>query len=226
MSLLPASASFEELVQDCFLAHRGTGLMLSALDMDLLSRWAEARVPFEVVARGIRRAAETKMWDNRPGEPALRSLRACRRFVDAEIRKYTARAAGRTGAKEEPSSPAVRAPEAPADAGPSWVEQRHQRMRAFLRKVAKEHAALTVVAGRLLARLRAPAPDPAGCERQEQLVRAALLRGLSFTERRAILREAARMAQNGPGISARARVLSRRFHRGAVLWKRLQLPAL
>ena len=37
MSLLPEGASFEELVQDYFLAVRGAGLMLSALDAELLS---------------------------------------------------------------------------------------------------------------------------------------------------------------------------------------------
>lgn len=40
MSLLPESASFEELVQDYFLAVRGAGLMLSALDTELLTTWA------------------------------------------------------------------------------------------------------------------------------------------------------------------------------------------
>ena len=82
MSLLPATASFEELVQDCFLSHRGAGLMLSALDAELVGLWAREEVPFEVVARGIRRAAEKALWDARPGEPVLRSLRACKREVE------------------------------------------------------------------------------------------------------------------------------------------------
>ncbi|MET0401169.1 MAG: hypothetical protein ABW123_02150, partial [Cystobacter sp.] len=69
MSLLPESASFEELVHDYFLALRGSGLMLSALDTELLSDWAGQAVPFEVVARGISRSAEKAMWDARPGEP-------------------------------------------------------------------------------------------------------------------------------------------------------------
>jgi hypothetical protein len=34
MSLLPDEATFEELVQECFLAHRGAGLMLSPLDLE------------------------------------------------------------------------------------------------------------------------------------------------------------------------------------------------
>src|SRR5689334_9671158 len=94
MSLLPESASFEELVQDYFLAIRGSGLMLSALDVELLTSWAEQGVPFEVVARGIARSAEKAMWDARPGEPVLRSLRACRKQVEAEIKKHRERTAG------------------------------------------------------------------------------------------------------------------------------------
>ena len=94
MSLLPEGASFEELVQDYFLAVRGSGLMLSALDTELLTSWAEQGVPFEVVARGIARSAEKALWDARPGEPVLRSLRACQRQVEAEIKKYRERSGG------------------------------------------------------------------------------------------------------------------------------------
>ncbi len=57
MSLLPDGASLEEWVQDCFLAYRGSGVTLSALDAEILSRWAHSGAPFEVIARGIRRAA-------------------------------------------------------------------------------------------------------------------------------------------------------------------------
>lgn len=95
MSLLPDDASFEELVQECFLAHRGQGLMLSALDAQLLSEWAKAQVPFEVVARGIRRAAERLHYDAKAGEAGPRTLRACKREVEAELKRYEARAAGK-----------------------------------------------------------------------------------------------------------------------------------
>src|SRR4051812_23614348 len=97
MSYLPEGASFEELVQDYFVAFRGSGLMLSPLDGELASAWARAGVPFEVVARGIRRAAEVALRDVRPGEPGLRTLRACRRAVEAEIKKFLDRSAGAGG---------------------------------------------------------------------------------------------------------------------------------
>jgi hypothetical protein len=94
VSLLPPDASFEELVQDCFVAFRGSGLALSAVDAELLRRWAELGVPFEVVARGIRRRAERALWDAMPNEPLLRSLHACRATVEREIRRYLTRVAG------------------------------------------------------------------------------------------------------------------------------------
>lgn len=95
MSLLPDDATFEEQVQECFVAFRGSGLMLSALDAQLLAEWARAKVPFEVVARGIRRVAEKAAYDARPGESGLRTLRACKREVEAEIERFRAREAGR-----------------------------------------------------------------------------------------------------------------------------------
>src|SRR5215471_6502125 len=87
MSLLPVGASLEELVQDCFLAYRGSGVALSALDEELLSRWARTGAPLEVIALGIRRAAEKGAWHAKPGEPALRSLRACRRQMQSEMQR-------------------------------------------------------------------------------------------------------------------------------------------
>ncbi|MBL9038439.1 MAG: hypothetical protein JNG84_07995, partial [Archangium sp.] len=65
MSLLPDSASFHERVQDCFVAYRGRGVSLSPADYDLVEAWAATEVPFEVVARGIRKAAEAALWDAR-----------------------------------------------------------------------------------------------------------------------------------------------------------------
>ena len=96
MSLLPPDATFEEQVQDCFVAFRGSGLALSAVDSELLRSWAERRIPFEVVVRGIRRRAERALWDAKPNEPPLRSLKACRAAVEREIRRYLARDVGRT----------------------------------------------------------------------------------------------------------------------------------
>jgi len=94
MSLLPPEATFAEVVQEAFLRLRGKGLMLGALDAELLSAWAETGVPSDVVIVGLERAATRTRWDARPGEVGPRSLRACRPEVEAEISSWRGRALG------------------------------------------------------------------------------------------------------------------------------------
>src|ERR1700687_4316484 len=129
MSLLPDGASLEEWVQDCFLAYRGCGVTLSALDAEILSRWAHSGAPFEVIARGIRRAAEKGAGHPPPGEPVLRSLRACRRDVETEIRRHGWQSTGAT--EQRRSSRGLRLP---AD--------RKAQARAELRRLAEDPPAL------------------------------------------------------------------------------------
>src|SRR5271170_5057553 len=94
MSLLPPEATFAEVVQEAFLRLRGKGLMLGALDAELLSAWADTGVPSDVVILGLERAATRTLWDARPGEVGPRSLRACRPEVEAEISSWRARVLG------------------------------------------------------------------------------------------------------------------------------------
>jgi hypothetical protein len=215
MSLLPESASFEELVQDYFLAVRGAGLMLSALDTELLTTWAREGVPFEVVARGISRSAEKALWDARPGEPVLRSLRACRRQVESEIKKYRALAAG-GGAPELPE------PHARRKKARTWEETRHARLCAALEDLAGREEALAPRVRRLLVTVLAHVPtEPAALDEQEALALLALLRALPFEERRAVWREARGAGAEQQVMSARARRVSRRFRRLAAVRRRL-----
>src|SRR4051812_19387680 len=100
MSLLPEGASYEEMVAELFLAVTGRGLMISALDGELVSEWAVRGVPVEAVARGIRRTAEKQDYDRRPGEPLLRSLRVCRREVEAEFKRHQRTSAGEGAADQ------------------------------------------------------------------------------------------------------------------------------
>jgi hypothetical protein len=207
--LLPAEARFEELVQDCFLAFRGAGVMLSTLDAELVSEWAALHVPYEVVARGIRRAAERALWDARPDEPGLRSLRACRREVNAEIKKYLDRAAGGVEAAE-----------------PKLEEDRHQKLRAALRKFARIEPRSAGVVGRLLAGpLSRGADSRTGTAREEDLVVAALTRALPFPERLSVTRQVRGHVAKANPLSAAGRRMSRRFHRGALLREVLELPS-
>jgi hypothetical protein len=101
MSLLPPEATFAEVVQEAFLRLRGKGLMLGALDAELLSAWADTGVPAEVVIAGLERAATRTRWDARPGELGPRSLRACRPEVEAEISSWRARVLGAGAAARE-----------------------------------------------------------------------------------------------------------------------------
>jgi hypothetical protein len=200
MSLLPDDATFHERVQALFVTYRGRGVSLSPEDVELVDRWAEAQVPFEVVARGVRLAAEKALWDAPEGEGQLRFLRACRRAVDAEQAKYLKRTAGRT-----------EAPEA------SWLTARHRKLVAVVRRLAKERPAL--------ARLSLPAvAHPDAQSRQEHLVLAAVVRTLPFAERLALVREARALASRLATVEARRSAA--RFHRDALVKRRLDLPPL
>lgn len=200
MSLLPQGASFEELVQDYFLAVRGAGLMLSALDTELLTSWAREGVPYEVVARGITRAGEKALYDARPGEPVLRSLRACKRQVDAEIKKYRTRSAG--GGEEA----------APKRKTRTWEETRHARLRESLEGLAAAEAGLAGRVRHLLDTVLAEVPvEPAKLDAQEGRVFLALLRALPFPERVALWRQAVRDAADTGGMSPHSRRIGRRF---------------
>lgn len=212
MSLLPQGASFEELVQDYFLAVRGAGLMLSALDTELLTLWAREGVPFEVVARGISRAAEKALYDARPGEPVLRSLRACRRQVDAEIKKYRARAAG-AGEAEAPRRKKAA----------TWEETRYARLRASLGALAEREPGVAARVRHLLETVLTQVPaEPAMLDAQETRVFFALLRALPFPERLELWREARGDAETA-GMSLRSRRMSRRFRVMARVRRRLGL---
>ena len=204
MSLLPEAASLEEMIQECFLAYRGAGLSLSALDAELLSSWARSGAPFEAIALGIRRAAEKAAWHARPGELALPSLRACRRQVEKEIRIALWRAAG-SGEKPK-RSPSGRA-----------------KIREALRRVAAERPELAAGISALDSALRSRTADS---PRQIDLLVARLLRALPFAERLAVLQGVRIRTQPlAERASVRARVLARRFERSAALRNTLGLPA-
>lgn len=204
MSLLPDSATFHERVQDCFVAYRGHGVSLSAVDLELLDGWAELEVPFEVIARGLRKAAEAALWDAAEGEGRLRSLKACRRDVEAEISKYVARAAGKT---------------APAVEQEPFHVTRHKKLVAAIKKATRPNVPAW------LARL--PVPDDfSGGDRQEQLALNLLLRALPFSKRRSLLHEARQVVEKAQAMSAATKRESLRFHRAALVRQAWAMSAL
>jgi hypothetical protein len=203
MSLLPDTASFHERVQDCFVAYRGRGVSLSATDVELLDAWAETGVPVEVVARGIRKASEAALWDATAGETHLRSLKACRRHVETEIKHYLRASAGRGEEAAAPAEP--------------FEVTRHKKLVASLKKALKPGVPAWV------ARLKVPA-DFQASERQEALAMALLARALPAPRRVELLREARRLVENTQAVSAGARRESLRFHRAALVRHAWGLP--
>ncbi len=208
MSLIPEHAGFHERVEACFAAYRGRGVMLSALDVELLDSWAQADVPFEVIARGIRKAAEAVLFDAAVGEDRLRSLRATRKHVEAEIRKYLKASAG----QHQPGAEAERS---------DGVEGRRKALEKSIRRDAKQYPAL--------ARLLASAPEEssfARLERLEHLAYALVLRAQTATTRRSLLREARALVQKAAPLSPAVRLESLRFHREALLKRHLSWKGL
>jgi hypothetical protein len=214
MSLLPEDASFEELVQDCFLAYRGTGLMLSPLDAALVTEWHEKGVPFEVVARGIRKAAEKALVDAPKGQTGLRSLRAAARSVDAEMRHHLARAVGVGQAPHVAETPMT------------FDVSHHQKVTRAVKALAEKRPDLARVTEEMLSGILArPPAEPGDASRRGDVVTVTLLRAMAFEERLPLLKDAhARVG--AVRMSARARRMSRRFHRAQVLTAHLGLPAL
>lgn len=192
MTLLPDSASFHEKVQACFVAFRRRGVSLSSMDVDLLEQWAAHDVPFEVIARGIRKAAEALLWDAVEGDEAPESLRSCRREVEAEIKKYVRETAGRGERSVTPHD--------------DFLTTRHKKLKAAVKKVASPL---------WLPQLKAPETFEAS-ERQEALVMLLLLRALPFEKRSSLLREARSLVEKAHVISAATFKESLRFHRVAL----------
>jgi hypothetical protein len=86
LSLIPADeVTYLDCVAEFFLAQRGTGLVISSPDVELVRAYEGAGVPSSVVCKGIERAFERRRHQ---GKPPLRRLTSCRRTIDAEVRRF------------------------------------------------------------------------------------------------------------------------------------------
>jgi len=217
MGLLPREASFAEEVADFFLAFRGAGVSLSPLDAELLLAWHQAGVPYDVVCRGIRRAAEKRAHHLAPGEPLLRTLRSCAKAVDDERKRAMGLRAGRATRSSEPA----KAPDDPL-----------ARARAALRKAIREGTApVRRSATQVLPLARDPEVDPARAfarvARIDEALALCYLRALPFSQRLALLRAArAPLAAALSRMSPRARRAALRAHRVLHARTHGELPAL
>ena len=89
MSDLPPDAlSYQAVVAEYFLGLRGSGLMLSPLDQELVAEWERRGLPVEVVCRGLRAGLEELVEQRAPGATLPRSLRALRFAVEGEWKAY------------------------------------------------------------------------------------------------------------------------------------------
>ena len=188
--------------------------MLSALDAALVTQWQENAVPYEVVARGIRKAAERAAQDAPRGQTGLRSLRACRRSVESELRLYRALVVG-VGSSQQG-----------AEAPISFEVSHHLKVTKALQNLALARPDLARVTDQLLSGILARPPTELGeASRRGDVVTVRLLRALSFPERVSLLK-VSRERLGGVRMSARARRMARRFHRTQVVVEHLGLPAL
>jgi hypothetical protein len=108
MSLMPLEEiTYADCIAEFFTSLKGSGLMLSPLDVELVRSYEVLGVPVDVVCRGIARAFEARRRNYRRGPPGEaprvpRTLRSCRRSIDAEVRKFLRSSAGRMVPPAEP----------------------------------------------------------------------------------------------------------------------------
>jgi hypothetical protein len=100
VSLIPSDAlSYPALVAEFFLQLRGSGLLLSPLDQELVGEWERRGIPAAVVCRGLRRGWDDLARDRAAAAASPRSLRALRGFVEEEWRGYRDGRVGDGGAR-------------------------------------------------------------------------------------------------------------------------------
>ena len=173
MSDLPASAlDYRTVVTEYFLGLRGSGLMLSPLDGEVVAEWERRGVPIAVVCRGLRRGLED-LAERRAGGP--RSIRALRFAVEEEWDAYRAWRVGDAPAPPQEADAAgdrlARAREIVADAGRDADGAEREGYRAAWRALARAaegpgsplervEAALAEADARILAAWLAGLPPP------------------------------------------------------------------
>ena len=220
MSLLPDDASYLEQVQAYFLAFRGDGLVLSPLDAQILDDWHSRGVPYQVVCRGIRKAAEVKFRDARPGEARLRTLRSCRSTVEREFKRFEGLSAGATQA------PSEKPPE-------HFAVTRLKKARSAIKKALStpETPAHGSALSRAFSVLDTQSEDPRIVSqlvsRADDLLAICYVRALPVLFRRRLVKDARTQAGPRPeGATARARKDALRAHLVALARAHGALPSL
>src|SRR5512138_2870406 len=178
MSDLPADAlDYQAVVAEYFLGLRGSGLMLSPLDQEVVAEWERRGVPVAIVCRGLRRGLED-LAERRAGGP--RSIRALRFAVEDEWDGYRAHRVGDAPAPPVEADAAddrlARARALVADAGRDADGAEREGYRAAWRALASAAEG----AGSPLERVEAALAEA------DARILAAWLGGLPAPERRAL----------------------------------------
>jgi hypothetical protein len=199
MSELPAhQLGYQDVVAEYFLGLRGTGLLLSPLDQELVAEWERRGLPVAVVCRGLRSGVEALA----PRAP--RSLRAVRLAVEDEWRAYQSGRVGESpppppetaAAAERLASARVRLAESERAAGPLVPAFRAAGLRLEARAEApgspleQVDAALAAADAVLLSGWLAslPRPERTALGRRLRLLAGARPRGASRRGHRETLR--------------------------------------
>lgn len=178
MSDLPANTlDYRAAVSEYFLGLRGTGLMLSPLDEEIVAEWERRGIPVPVVCRGLRAGAE-ELALRHAGAP--RSLRALRFSVEDEWRAYRA---ARVGDAPEPP--------AEADAAEARLARAREALACAADAAREPHREVYASALRVLASAAGGPGGPldrveAAVARADVLVLAGWLAALPAPERRAL----------------------------------------
>jgi hypothetical protein len=100
VSELPERAlTYQAVIAEYFLGLKGSGLMLSPLDQEVVADWERRGVPVAVVCQGLRAGLEELQLRRVPGAGPPRSLRALRFAVEDAWDAYQA---GRVGESPPP----------------------------------------------------------------------------------------------------------------------------
>ncbi len=86
--------TYAEVVSDFFLDLRGSGLMLSPADLELVDRWKAESIPVEVVCRGLKMGRESHAR-LRPGVRPPQNLSYYASAVEEAWRAFRERRVGR-----------------------------------------------------------------------------------------------------------------------------------
>ena len=92
----PGEITFYRLVEQAFLLNKGSGLMLSPTDVELVRRWRAAGAPARVVVAAITDSFESFRRARGEGAAPPRSLSYCAPAVDDAIAAWRTRAVGHT----------------------------------------------------------------------------------------------------------------------------------